>query len=185
MILLPPPKSAQVLSKIEFDKAINGGQIDLDVTDDTTNNSLTTDFSFVKDGNVLKAKNVSGTDQDYTTASGTAKVPFYMLKGDLVKNDNDKIESSSLSFTIDSKVKLQGLLQINELYVPDGKYDILDEHENIISNNKVTNKILYGLNDFAIKQKEGTFNLSFNKNLNCFYILKLQSSETKMETIPD
>lgn len=103
-----------------------------------------------------------------------AKEDLYFNKlEDLVKDDDLVADLKSLSFTIDSKVKLQGILKINELNVNDGNYEILDDHENVISKIKVTNNILYGLNKFAIKEKEGTFNLSFNKNINCFYISRL------------
>ena len=106
-----------------------------------------------------------------------AKEDLYFDKlEDLVKDDDLLAELKSLSFTIDSKVKLQGILKINELHVNDGNYEILDDHENVISKIKATNNILYGLNKFAIKEKEGTFNLSFNKNINCFYISKLLST---------
>jgi len=73
-------EDSKIQSKIEIDKAINNGSIDLDLTKDTTDNSLTTDFEIVKDGNVLSATNVTGGDNNYFTAEGTAKVPFYMLK---------------------------------------------------------------------------------------------------------
>ncbi len=73
-------QDSQIQSKIEIDKAIDGGNIDLDVQKDTTDNSLTTDFSLVKDGNVLSAQNVSGGDNNYFKAEGTAEVPLYMLK---------------------------------------------------------------------------------------------------------
>ncbi len=73
-------EDSQIQSKIEIDKAIEGGKINLDVEKDTTDNSLTTDFSLVKDGNFLSAKNVSGTDNNYFQAEGTAEIPAYMLK---------------------------------------------------------------------------------------------------------
>ena len=73
-------QDSQIQSKIEIDKALDGGQIDLDLTKDTTDNSLTTDFSLVKDGNTLLAQNVSGGDNNYFKAEGTAEVPLYMLK---------------------------------------------------------------------------------------------------------
>ena len=73
-------EDSQIQSKIDINRAIEDGQIDLGFTQDTTDNSLTTDFNIIKDGNVLSAQNVSGGDNNYFTAEGTTKVPFYMLK---------------------------------------------------------------------------------------------------------
>ena len=104
-------QDSQIQSKIEINKAIKDGQIDLDVTKDTTDNSLTTNFGLVKDGNVLLAKNVSGTDNDYFEAEGTAEIPFapYLFKDGqkpyisseyLNKNDSDSFTTSlGLPFT--------------------------------------------------------------------------------------
>ena len=96
-------EDSEIQSRIEFDKAIKGGKIDLDVEKDTTDNSLTTDFSLVKDGNKLEGTNVSGTDNNYMEAEGTAEVPLYMLKdgekpyisSNYYKDDNyDSLQSS-------------------------------------------------------------------------------------------
>ena len=46
-------EDSQIQSKIDINRAIEDGQIDLGFTQDTTDNSLTTDFNIIKDGNVL------------------------------------------------------------------------------------------------------------------------------------
>ena len=38
----------------------------------------------------MSAENVSGTDNNYFKAEGTANVPLYLLKGDLMLDDSGK-----------------------------------------------------------------------------------------------
>ena len=92
---------------------------------------------------------------------------------DLLKDEDLETEIQNLNFLINAKLKLQGLLKINDLGVLDGEYQLFDEYDNLHSNVKVSKDVLYGLQDFAKKEKDGSFNLIFNNKLNCFYVSRL------------
>ena len=93
---------------------------------------------------------------------------------DLLEEDTIDVETKFISFNIDSKIKLQGLLDINGLKVTDGEYELLDDYENVLSKVKVFKKVLYGLQKFSMKEKEGVFKINFNKKLNCFFVSRLK-----------
>ena len=115
-------EDSQIQSKIDINRAIEDGQIDLGFTQDTTDNSLTTDFNIIKDENVLSAQNVSGGDNNYFTAEGTTKVPFYMLKdgqspyisSEYYKDDGSNYLETSLGIPITQNLEAS-LSNLNRL----------------------------------------------------------------------
>jgi hypothetical protein len=70
---------SKITKSIEIDKAIKGGQLDLDITD--TDDSSLFKFEGVKDGKILNLEKSIG-DENYVKGDFTSELPLYKIKDD-------------------------------------------------------------------------------------------------------
>ena len=159
-------QDSQIQSSVKIRKAIKNGKIKLDVEKDTTDNSLTTDFTFdSKDGNTLTAENVSGTDNNYFKAEGTAEVPAYMLK-------DGSMPSISAEYYKDKGDNLSNYQISSELPIyTSGTSNLVADISNTINANNTSNTELglrynkFVKNPFVKNQSNSSGILSFDARM--------------------